>query len=143
MACFMISNNPFFLFTDQPAFSFRTGNDAFDSFLKFALTDHLLISTGGQDCGFIHQVFKIRTNKTWSGTGQVHQIDFRGKRFPFDMDFEDRFSTSHIWAIKHHPAVKTSRSKQRRIENIRPVCCSHDDYIRIGIKTIHFHQHLV
>ena len=44
---------------------------------------------------------------------------------------------------RYHPAVKTTGTKQSRIKNIRAVGGCHDNYIRIGFKTVHFNQHLV
>ena len=71
------------------------------------------------------------------------QVNIWINRFTFDMNFQDRFTTAHIWTIQHNTAVKAAGAEQGWIKNIRAVGSSHDDDIGIGIKTIHLDQHLV
>ena len=59
------------------------------------------------------------------------------------MHLEDRFATAHIWTIEHNAPVKTAGAQQGRVKDIRAVGGGHDDDVGIGIKAIHFNQHLV
>src|SRR5690606_37238889 len=59
------------------------------------------------------------------------------------MHLEDLLSTYQVWFVNRNLAVETSRTKQCRVQHVRPVRCSHDDNARIGSKPIHLYQQLV
>ena len=59
------------------------------------------------------------------------------------MDVEDLQSAGVIGAVDGDLAIKTARTHQRSIENIRPVGGRHDDDAGVAFKAIHLRQELV
>src|SRR5699024_10200244 len=71
------------------------------------------------------------------------QVDGVVKRVVSGMYFKYCFTASHIRAADRNLSVKTSRTKQCRIQDIRPVCsCDHDDAL-VFTETVHFSKKLV
>ena len=59
------------------------------------------------------------------------------------MDFQNCLTTFQIRQLYRNPAVKTSRTKQRRIEGFRTVGRRQNDNTLLTVKTIHLSQKLV
>ena len=59
------------------------------------------------------------------------------------MDFEDFFSACHIRSSYDHIPVETSRTQDRRIQNIFPVCRRHNDNALVDAESIHLDKQLV
>ena len=59
------------------------------------------------------------------------------------MDFQNCLTAFQIRQLYRNPAVKTSRTKQRRIEGFRTVGRRENDNTLLAVKTIHLSQKLV
>ena len=59
------------------------------------------------------------------------------------MDFEDFFSACHIRSSYDHIPVETSRTQDRRIQNIFPVCRRHNDNALVDAESVHLDKQLV
>jgi len=64
MTGLVIGDDALFGGIDQPAFAFWAGDDAVDRLFKILMLDNLLVAAGGQDGGFIDQIFKICADQT-------------------------------------------------------------------------------
>ena len=59
------------------------------------------------------------------------------------MHFQDEFTATNIGQRYDYLAIKSARSQQRRIQNVRPVGgCDNDDAFG-AFETIHLNQHLI
>ena len=52
-------------------------------------------------------------------------------------------ATLHIGYFHIDLAIKTSRTQQSRVQDIRTVGCRNEDHVGGGVETVHFHQQLV
>ena len=59
------------------------------------------------------------------------------------MNLQNCLTIFALWKRNSYTSVKSSRSKQSRIQNIRAVGCCQNNNIGLAIKAIHFHQNLV
>ena len=59
------------------------------------------------------------------------------------MHFQDRLSAANVRQVDGDLPVKTPRTHQRRIEDVRTVGRRHDDDSVIGFKTVHLHEQLI
>ena len=59
------------------------------------------------------------------------------------MNLKDCFPTHNVGRANLHAAVKTTRTKQRRIENVGTVCSRNKDNGIVFFKTIHLNKQLV
>src|SRR5581483_580119 len=59
------------------------------------------------------------------------------------MNAQDLFTATDVGTADHHTAVETSRTQQRRIEDVRPVSGGHQDDAFVRFETVHLDQQLV
>src|SRR5437764_14113620 len=59
------------------------------------------------------------------------------------MHFKDRLTTFHVWLVNRYLAVKSSRTKQCRIQNIGSISSCKNDDSTFSAESVHFNQQLV
>ena len=59
------------------------------------------------------------------------------------MYFQDPLATLNVGPVQDDTPIKTARTQQCRIRDVRPVRCSNDDYVCVSSKAIHLDQDLV
>ena len=59
------------------------------------------------------------------------------------MNLQDCFTTTNVWAVYVDLSVETTWAQKRWVQNVRTVCCSHNDDVCACVETVHFHQKLV
>src|SRR6185437_13292092 len=59
------------------------------------------------------------------------------------MNTQNFFTSANVGTIHNHPAIKTSRPQQRRIENVWPIGCCHQNDAFVRFEAVHFDQQLV
>jgi len=143
MAGFVVSHDLALFGLDHAAAALRPGDDALHCLLEFAHADGLLVAAGGQDRGFIDQIFDVRTGEARRELGQRLQVDVGGQGLALGMNAEDRLAAFDVGPVEHDLAVKATGAQQRRIEHVRPVGGGHDDDIGAGLEAVHFRQDLV
>ncbi|CDC62533.1 unknown [Clostridium sp. CAG:448] len=143
MTGFVISGIALFAFLHRAGFLLRSGNDLDKGILNVCHADQTLFTSGGKQGCLIQQVCKIRTGEACGGTRHLAQIDVRFQRFVACMNLQNIFTSPQIRYIDRDLTVKTSRTKERRIQNIRTVGCSHDNDAIVRAETVHFDKQLV
>ena len=53
---------------------------------------------------------------------------------------QDRLALDNIGVVNHDAAVEPSRTQERRVQDVRPVCGSEDDDVGVRVKPVHLHQ---
>ena len=91
----------------------------------------------------IDNVCQLRAARTVGGTGDLIVIHTLIHFNLFAMDFQNCLTAFQIRQLYRNPAVKTSRTKQSRIEGFRTVGRRQNDNTLLTVKTIHLSQKLV
>ena len=133
----------FLIFGHHHGAAFRTHHDFVLGFFKLNHGHHTLVTTSSEQRRFVHQVGQICTGEAWRTTSNQRSVNIITQRHTTHVNFQDLFTTTHIWQPHHHLAVKTARTQQRWVQYIRTVSrCDNDDAF-VAFKTIHLNQHLV
>ena len=139
----MISCDLFLFIRDDLALLFCTDPDLDKCFLDILLHDirtTLFCSINGS---FVKKVLQICTCKSCGCLGDLAKIHIISQRFILGMDHKDLFSALDIRASHTDFTVKSSRTEDRRIQNIHTVGRCHYDDSFIYSKTIHLYKKLV
>ena len=59
------------------------------------------------------------------------------------MHFEDFFAAFEVWQLHRHAAVKTTRTRQRRVQRFRTVRRRQNNHAAVVLETIHLCEQLV
>ena len=121
----------------------RTCHHPLNRIADLVVADLSQLAAGRQDCCFIEQIGEIRTGVTGGATGDLVQVNVLGQRLAAGMNVEDLQSAGVIGAVDGDLAIKTTRTHQRSIENIRAVGSRHDDDAGVAFEAIHLRQQLV
>src|SRR5699024_8943073 len=97
----------------------------------------------GQNSCLIDHICKVRAHCTGCSQSYSIQIYSLVQRNIFCMNFQDVYTSLQIRTVYNNTPVKTSRTKQCRVQNLRTVGCSKDQKSLGRIKSIHFRQKLV
>ena len=144
MTGFVIGYQIFFVFAHFcPGFLFRTGNDPFNRLLQLQLANFFQAQTGCQQSRFVDQVGQIGAGKACCLFGDHFQVYIAGQRFLAHMYLQDLLATFYIGAIHRYLTVKTARTQQSRVQNIRTVGSRQNNNAFVAVETIHFHQQLI
>ena len=122
---------------------FGTGNNAFKRLFNFVHTNNRFVATRAQKRSLIQKIGQVGTGKTGGKLGYIFQINRRRKRLISCVNLKDCFPTHNVGRANLHAAVKTTRTKQRRVENVGAVCCCNKDNGVVFFKTIHLNKQLV
>ena len=130
----------FLFFRDHAAVFFRSDTDFDKSFLDIFLAKELTILFCCQDGRFIQQILQFRSCKSCGGLCDLCQIHIISQGFALCMNLQDLLSSTDIRCTYRNGTVKSSRTKNGRIQDIHTVgCCHHDDSL-INPETIHLYQ---
>ena len=143
MACLMISGDPFLLLGDHLALFLCTDANLDKGILNIFLANKYMTFSGCSNSRLIHQVLKICTCKASCSLSDLFQVYILAKRFILGMNMEDFFSSFNIRTSYANLAVKTSRTKNCRIQNIHTVGSCHYDNAFIYPEAIHLYKKLV
>ena len=79
------------------------------------MADGFLVTAGGEDGGFVNQVFQISADKPGRTAPNAGEVSLRIQWLAFDMHPEDGFASFYIGAIQRHTAVKATREDPESI----------------------------
>ena len=136
----MIRGQLFILICHNFTFLFNTGDNSVYRIINIIHRNLFFIVACSKKCRFIQQVLQVCTGKSGSTLCKSFQINFFIQFFIFSMYLQNLFSASHVRSINIYLPVKSSRTQQCVIQNIRSVCCCNYNYICIFVKSIHFNQ---
>ncbi len=143
MAGLMVGDDALLLVADDPALALRASDHAFDGLLELRSTDGVLVAAGGQDGSLVDDVLQVGAHETGGGLGDGRQVGLRLDRLALDVDLEDGFAPAHVGTIEDNTAVEAAGPEQGRIEHVWAVGRGHDDHVGVGVKAVHFDEHLV
>ncbi len=114
-----------------------------DGIINIGVGNRSLVTPRGEDCRFVQQVGQISTGKTGRPSGNQFEVDILGQLFVAGVNLENFVATLEARPIYGHLAIKTTRTQQGRIKDIRPVGSGDDNNTCVALKAIHFGQQLI
>ena len=108
--------------------------------IKIHLT---LIATSGDQRCLITYVGDIGSCKTRGHFTQDLRLYGRPNLDIFQMHLENSLPTRQVRTLESNLTIKTTRTHQCTIENIRTIGGGHDDDALVRTETIHFYEQLV
>src|SRR5581483_1789241 len=70
-------------------------------------------------------------------------VDIFAERNLACVNLQNAFTTAHVWTRDDDTSIKSTGSKQRRIQNVRTVRRSDQDNAIVRFKAIHFDEQLI
>ena len=123
--------------------AFRSHHDFIFSILEFLHGDQTFVTPCCHKCGFVDKIHQIGTGKSRCTARHNLQIDIRRQRHIANMDFENFLAPCNIGVGNNHLPVKTPRTQQCRIKDIRTVGCGNENNAFIRLEPVHFDKKLV
>ena len=121
----------------------RTSHDAVNCLVDSAVVNHVTVITGGQQSRLVHDVRQVSAGEAGGTLRDLSQVNSVSDRLACRVNAQDVFAALHVGCVHTNLAVKTTRTQQRRVQNIRSVRCRNDDDVRVTVKAVHLNQHLV
>ena len=143
MACLVIGSDLFLFFGNNLASLLCSDANFNKGMLDVLLHNIAATVSGSHDRRLVQKVFQVCTCKSGCGLSDLSQIHILAKRLILGMNPKDLLTSLHIRTSDCHLTVKTSRTEDRRIQNIHTVCGSHYNNSLINAKSVHFHKKLV
>ena len=139
MPRFMICSNALLLIRDNLTFLLRTDSYFYKGLPYITLYNICPSCLCRLDSRLIHQIFQISARKSRRGSCDFFQIHIISQWFSGHMNLQDFFPPFHIRLSDTNLAVKTSRTHNRRIQDIYPVRSRHHDDSLIHAKAVHLY----
>ena len=132
-----------FLFGNRHAAALFAPADFVAGFFEVLGGDGFGSAAGGHQSGFIDHIGQLGTRIAGGATGDDVQIHVSRHFDFFSMDLEDSLAALHIGKRDGNLTVKTTRTQQCRVQDVRTVGSGDDDDPFTGVKTIHLHEESV
>lgn len=124
-----------------------TADQSLSCHLEIVGINDQLIMPRGQQSSLVAEIGNISAAEAWSQRGQALRIHiFAFGLFEADlaeMNVENLPSSLEIGKVNLHYSIEPARSNERRVKQILPVGCGHNNNVAISAKSIHFHQDLI
>ena len=141
--CFMVGRGSFFLVAQDQAFSFSPHQYFIFGHFKIDDFHFFLAEPGGPERRFVDKIFQIGPRKSRCASRNFFQIDVGRDRNFLGVHFQNFTAALQVRSIHHDLPVKPTRSKQGRVQHIRPVGRGNQNDAFCRIKPIHLNQQLV
>ena len=118
-------------------------DDNLNGFHQVVLLNHLPSLTDSLQCGFIYDICKLRTGSTGCSLGDGIKVHILGDTDLLRVYPEDIHTTLKVRKLHGNPAVKPSRTQQRRVQRLRTVGGCKDHNACISFEAVHLGKQLV
>ena len=139
----MVCGDLTFVLVHDARGTLRTSHDAVNRLVDSAVVNHVTVITGGQQSRLVHDVRQVSAGEAGGTLRDLSQVNSVSDRLACRVNAQDVFAALHVGCVHTNLAVKTTRTQQRRVQNIRSVRCRNDDDVRVTVKAVHLNQHLV
>ena len=143
VSCFVISSDFLISFCHKSALLLRSHSDFVDTLLNISHSNCWSIISSRKNCRFIEHIFNVCTSKANCDFCKCVEVYIIIDWFAFCMNFENSFSSLHIWDIDINLSIKSAWTHKCWIENVASVCCRQNNDSFVGFKPIHFNKKLV
>ena len=125
-----------FLLVHQMASPFRAEEHFFDRVKQNLHGDFCEIFSRGQNRAFVHEVLEIRAGKSGCAFRQLSKRDVCAERLIRPVNLEYFFTVFHVRRVEDDASVKTARSEECRIQNVRPIRRGHHNDARVRFEPV-------
>src|SRR5699024_2180801 len=121
----------------------RTSNDSVSCLIHITHINLAFVSSCGNQGRLVEKVLKVCTGESRRPCSKCSQVNRLIKRFVFRMYSKYCFTAFDIRTADRNLSVKTSRTEQCRIKDVRSVCSGYHDDAFVFPKAVHFYKKLV
>ena len=139
---FVVSRHPASLLREL-FFPLGPHQDPVFCLFKFECGDVVSIGSDSQQRRFIDEVFQFCPRESRRRLGDLFQLDVISERHLFRVHLENLLAAFLCRTVDSDVAIETTRSHERRVEHVRPVCCGNDNHRRRLLKAVHLTENLV
>src|SRR6476661_9594397 len=143
VAALVVRDDRLLRIRDDARLALRACDDPFQCFLELGHPDDLLVAAGGQDRRLVHEVREVRSAEPGRLASDAVDVDALVERLALGVHAQDLHASTHVRPVQDDLPVEASRSKQRRVEDVRPVRGGHDDDVRVRVEPVHLDEDLV
>ena len=143
MANFMIGYDQFLFLRKYTVLLLITGDNHFDTLFHIRLCGKSSAISDRTECCLIDNIGKFGTGSTGCSFRNSTEIYVICNLDLLCMNLQDLFPSLQIRQFHRDSPVKTSRTKQCRIQGIRTVGCCQNDNTFGSVKSVHLSQQLV
>ena len=143
MTCFVISGQALLAVCHDAGLLFRAHDNLQEGILNILHANQALVAACRQQSCLIEQIFQIRAGETSGRLCNRVKANIRIKLLAARMYLQNVLAALHIRCADINLTVKTSRTQQRRIQNILTVGRCDDDDALVCTETVHLNQQLV
>src|SRR4051812_43327522 len=102
-----------------------------------------MVATDGEQRRFIHEIREVGAGHAGRSARAGRDVDIIGDGLVAQVDLEDAFAALEVRRIHDDLPVETTRTQQRRIEDVRAVRGGDENYAVIGLEAVHLDEQLV
>ena len=143
MPCLVVSDALLFALGDVKAAAFESGEHPIQGLLEVGHLDIVFLRPCGEQGRLVAQVLEVRAHESWGPAGQDGEVHVRAQALVAGVDLEDGLASVKVRPGHHDLAVKASRPKQGRVEDVRAIGGGQHDDPGVRLKTVHLRQELV
>ena len=143
VATLVISRHLALMLTHQTRTLLRARHHTVNRLIDRSIINQMSVGTRRQQRGLIQNVRKISTRVPRCLLRDSLKVNPINQRLIARMHLKDLLTSRKIRRLNRHLTVKTARTQQGRIQNIRTVRRRNQDDVGVRIETIHLNQQLV
>ena len=128
------------LLFEDPAAARAPPADFVARLFQVSLGDLVAPVESGDQRRFVDDRRDLRPGEARGSPGESVEIDRRLQAHLFGVHFEDLLSSRLVGEVDGDLAVETTRTQERRIEDVRSVGGGEDDHAAIGREAVHFDE---
>src|SRR5438067_13007145 len=129
-----------FFVRDDHRFALSSHQDFVLSQLEICLGNNFLVIARSIQRRFIDEVSEVSSGESRSAARDDADVDVFTERNLARVNFQDAFASTNVWTRDHDTTIESTGPKQCRIENIRPVRRSDQNYAIVRFEAIHFDE---
>ena len=139
----VVGYDPALFRAQDPVLLLLADQDDFHSLEKIRLADNAAALLDGEDGGLVDHVREVGTDGAGGGQRDLPEVDGLIHAHVLCMDAEDLLPSLQVGLVHDHAAVKTARTQERLVEDLRAVGCRQDEQSAGSIETVHLSQKLI
>mmetsp|Transcript_15390 Transcript_15390/g.26009 ORF Transcript_15390/g.26009 Transcript_15390/m.26009 type:complete len:200 (+) Transcript_15390:722-1321(+) len=143
MASLVVRYQLFLFLTHHRTLLLGTSNNPLQRIRNLLLANLLQGPAGGHDGRLVHEVLQVSSSESRCAACDLIKIDVLANRLATGVNLEDTHTTLHIGPVHSDLPVKTSRTEEGGIKDVRTVGCGQNNHSGVSLESIHLGQKLV
>src|SRR6266404_1345779 len=143
VARFVIGRNAFLFVRDDHALALSAHQHFVLGQLEIMHGHNFFVVARRVERGFVHQVSEIGAGKSRRAARDDADVDIFTERNLARVNLQDALASTNVRTRNYDTPIKSSGSKQGRIQNVRPIRRSDQDHAVVRFKPVHLYQQLI